>query len=64
MVIYLLSNVKKEKKPKIYTYNDFMINPDNLKKIHVCSNKGKQLMRMYMRCYFKDFLEKSIYNIN
>lgn len=30
MVIYLLSNVKNEKKQNIYTYNDFIINPDNL----------------------------------
>lgn len=64
MVIYLLSNVKNEKKQNIYTYNDFTINPDNLEKIHVCSNEGKRLMRIYMRCYFKEFLENTKPNWN
>ena len=64
MVIYLLSNTKNSIKKNISLNSDFMINPENLEKIHVCSNKGKQLMRMYMRCYFKEFLENTKPNWN
>jgi len=40
-------------------YHNFMINPSNLKKIHICSDQGKKLMREYMKYYFEDFLKNT-----
>ena len=49
------------------TFNEspnFMINPYNKKKIHICSDQGKKLMREYMKYYFEDFLKNTHSNWN
>jgi rhodanese-related sulfurtransferase len=56
--LYISSQNQKERH-SVDGESDYLIDPLNLKKIHVCSHRGRQLMHLYMRCYFEEFLKKT-----
>jgi rhodanese-related sulfurtransferase len=53
MILFFLYNNSKNE------YSHFIINPNTLQKIPICSDEGKKLMREYMKYYFEDFLKNT-----
>ena len=59
MLVFLL--LTKNTEPFSFDYGkyDDIIDPVTMNKIPVCSNRGRELMREYMKCYFNEYIYKT-----